>query len=76
MGITTLDPHIVFHNQANDPVRYVFTLSATDADTHLKAMQEFVQLLSMGDFYTTLDRAGSGQEIMAYIKSALAMNKE
>lgn len=76
MGITTLDPPIVFHNQANDPVRYAFTLSATDADTHLKAMQEFVQLLSMGDFYTTLDRAGSGQEIMAYIKSALAMNKE
>ncbi|QVI35073.1 PTS sugar transporter subunit IIB [Lacticaseibacillus chiayiensis] len=75
MGITTLDPPIDFHNEANDPVRYVFTLSAPDADSHLKAMQEFVRLLSMDGFYDVLDRATSGQEIMAYIESTVSTNR-
>ncbi|MDE3281521.1 PTS sugar transporter subunit IIA [Lacticaseibacillus parahuelsenbergensis] len=75
MGITTLDPPIDFHNKANDPVRYVFTLSAPNANSHLKAMQEFVQLLSTDGFYNVLDQAVSGQEIMTYIESTLSTNR-
>ena len=38
MGITVLKTPIVFGNEANDPVKYLFCLSATDSNTHLESL--------------------------------------
>lgn len=71
MGLTTLDPAIKFNNPDNDPVRYVFTLSATDNNSHLKAMQELVELLSQDAFYDALDQAQSPDDVLRFINSVL-----
>lgn len=71
MGITTLVPGVNFSNPDNDPVKYIFTLSATDSTSHLKAMQELVQLLSDDTFYQVLDGAKVPQDIMNYVNKAV-----
>ncbi|KRK74004.1 PTS sugar transporter subunit IIA [Lacticaseibacillus nasuensis] len=76
MGITTLKPAVVFNNPDNDPVKYVFTLSAPDSNSHLKAMQELVELLSADSFYQILDQAQSPDEIMQYVQENVAAEKE
>ncbi|KRK78868.1 PTS sugar transporter subunit IIA [Companilactobacillus nodensis] len=75
MGISTLEPAIKFNNADNDPVSYVFTLSAPDSDSHLKAMQELVGLLSGSEFYKVLDEAQSSGEILQFIKDSVLNNK-
>ncbi|MBL1225099.1 PTS sugar transporter subunit IIA [Enterococcus sp. BWR-S5] len=68
MGITTLKKPVVFGNQANDPVKYLFCMSATDSEAHLESMAELVDLLSNESFYHLLDSAASADEILTYIK--------
>lgn len=67
MGITTLSNPVVSGNQANDPVKYLFCLSAKDSNSHLQAMSELVTLLSTEEFYDLLDHAQDPQEILNYI---------
>lgn len=69
IGIATLEPPIEFGNCSNDPVKYVFSLSAVDQNTHLQAMSELAELLGEEDFYSILDKAESAYEIMDYIRA-------
>lgn len=75
MGISTLKPAVKFNNADNDPVSYVFTLSAPDSDSHLKAMQELVGLLSSSEFYEVMDKAQSSAEILQFIKDSVQNKK-
>lgn len=67
MGITTLKTPVISGNQANDPVKYLFCMSAKDSESHLQSMAELVELLSNDEFYQMLDGAESAKEILAYI---------
>lgn len=69
MGISTLDHPVKFGNKDNDPVKYVFSLSATDHESHLQAMAELLELLEKEEFYSILDKAENAKEIMSYIKA-------
>lgn len=68
IGIATLKTPVEFGNEANDPVKYVFSLSAVDQSTHLQAMSELAELLDKEEFYDILDKAESAKEIMNYIR--------
>ena len=68
IGIATLDTPVVFGNEENDPVKYVFSLSAVDSNSHLRAMSELVELLDEEEFFRTLDKAKNAEEIINYIK--------
>lgn len=68
MGIAVLEQPIEFGNKGNDPVKYVFSLSAVDHESHLQAMAEFLELLEKKDFFDVLDKAKSPTEIMNYIR--------
>lgn len=68
VGISVLRHPIAFGNKDNDPVKYVFCLSAIDNESHLKAMAELVELLDTQAFFETLDSATSRAEIYEYIK--------
>lgn len=72
LGITVLKEPIVFGNPDNDPVKYIFSLSAIDNESHLSAMAEFVELLNEKGFFDVLDN-GTIREIMNYLKH---MNKK
>lgn len=71
LGIGVLDEPIRFGNQENDPVKYIFALSAVDNSTHLAAMAELIRLFNDQDFFTLLDTADDPNEVMAYIRSHL-----
>lgn len=69
MGIGILENPIHFGNKANDPVKYVFSLSSLDHEKHLQAMAELIELLEDEKFYNVLDNAQNAKEVMDYIKN-------
>ncbi|HGK7332227.1 TPA: PTS sugar transporter subunit IIA [Streptococcus suis] len=68
ISVGVLQSPVNFGNRENDPVKYVFGLSALDSHTHLEAMSELVELLEEDKFYHLLDSAGTAEEIVDYIK--------
>ncbi|MBK1809722.1 transcription antiterminator [Clostridium sp. YIM B02505] len=69
IGIATLENPVEFGNEDNDPVKYVFCLSAVDNNSHLRAMSELVELFEMDEFFKILDNAKDPKEIIDFIKS-------
>ncbi|MGG7142098.1 BglG family transcription antiterminator [Clostridium nigeriense] len=68
IGIATLENPVEFGNEENDPVKYVFCLSAIDNSSHLRAMSELVELLENEEFFRVLDNAKDPKEIINFIK--------
>ena len=68
MGVVTLKTPVAF-GSANDPVRYLFPLSATDNDGHLGALQSLVEILSDADFFASLDGASTPAEVVELINA-------
>lgn len=64
VGITTLKTPVEFGSADNDPVKYLFPLSAKDNDSHLSALQSLVELLSNPDFFAGLDKCQSAKEVV------------
>lgn len=67
IGIATLATPIEFGNEDNDPVKYIFTLSAVDNNAHLSALSDLAGLLEQQEFYDLLDCSESPKEILDYI---------
>lgn len=64
VGIVTLKDPVEFGSADNDPVKYLFPLSAKDNDSHLGALQSLVELLSDPDFFAQLDAASTPQDVV------------
>ena len=69
IGIATLKQPFIFGHKKNDPVKYLFCLSATDNDSHLNALTDLTELLERKDFYELLDYAKKPSEVIDYIKN-------
>ena len=67
IGISTLDTPIEFGNDANDPVKFLFCLSAKDNMEHLQALAELAEMFENDEFYQVLENAKNEKEIMDYI---------
>ena len=67
ISIATLKTPVVFGNKENDPVKYIFGLSALDNQTHLTAMSELAVLLDQKAFYQILDNAEKPEEVIDFI---------
>jgi transcriptional antiterminator/mannitol/fructose-specific phosphotransferase system IIA component (Ntr-type) len=55
MALTVLEKPVAFGAGSNDPVRYVFALSALEEGRHIQAMSEFLDLLKRPEFFQDLD---------------------
>lgn len=64
VGIVTLKEPVEFGSADNDPVKYLFPLSAKDNDSHLGALQSLVELLSDPDFFAQLDSASTPKDVV------------
>lgn len=64
VGIVTLKKPVEFGSADNDPVKYLFPLSAKDNDSHLGALQSLVELLSDPDFFAQLDSASTPKDVV------------
>lgn len=69
IGIGVLAHPIVFGNAELDPIRYVFTLSATDNESHLTAMSQLLDLFNKKSFFKMLENASEASDVMSYIKN-------
>lgn len=69
IGITTLKKPIKFGNIKNDPVKYVFCLSAIDSKSHLRAIAELLDLLENNNFLNILNKAEASDEIMSFLET-------
>lgn len=67
IGIATLEHPVRFGNKDNDPVKYLFSLSATDNMKHLDALAQLAGLFEKKEFFDLLDQAKDPQEIMDYL---------
>lgn len=67
IGISVLKEPIKFGSAENDPVKYIFSLSSTNSELHLQAMNELIDLMADQKFYEMLDCAKQPQEIIQYI---------
>lgn len=64
VGIVTLKEPVEFGSADNDPVKFLFPLSAKDSDSHLGALQSLVELLSDPDFFTQLENAKTPKDVV------------
>ena len=64
VGITVLDEPVSFGNADNDPVRYLFPLSAPSSQHHLEALSGLFGLLSDKRLFDLLDEAKSAKEVV------------
>lgn len=69
MSFVRLSSPVNFGNSANDPVKYLFMLATTDAESHLGALQDLAEFLERKEFMDTLERAKEPMEIISYIKA-------
>lgn len=70
LGVVTLSRPIPFGSPDNDPVRFLFPLSATDNDGHLGALQALVEMLRVPGFLARLEAARTADEVMAIVCEA------
>lgn len=67
IGIATLKTPVEFGNKDNDPVKYMFCLSAKDRTEHLDALAELVELFEDKEFFGLLDRTSDVSEVISYM---------
>ncbi|MFV0380826.1 MAG: PTS sugar transporter subunit IIA [Breznakia sp.] len=67
LGIATLKHPIAFGNKDNDPVKYVFCLSAKENTEHLQALAHLAKLLENEKFYEVLDTAKTVDEVWNFL---------
>lgn len=67
IGIATLKTPVEFGTE-NDPVKYLFCLSAKSNEGHLNALVDLVGLLEDDNFYKVLDKCQDPKEIIEYLK--------
>lgn len=67
IGVATLKTPVEFGNADNDPVKYLFPLSATDNSKHLEALAALAGLFEDEEFFKFLDNATSAKEVIDYL---------
>lgn len=67
IGIATLRTPVEFGSKANDPVKYLFCLSAKDNTAHLEALADLAEKLEDEGFLRMLDEAENAEEVMEYL---------
>lgn len=68
IGITTLSEPVKFMSEANDPVKYIFTLSSVNNGQHLEALSTLAELFEDEEFFKQLDNAKNPDDVMNYLK--------
>lgn len=68
LGLTVLKEPVVFGSKEHDPIKYIFTLSAIDNESHLTAMSQLLELFNDEQFYTLLNTTDQVDDVMEYIK--------
>lgn len=64
IGFTKLKHPVISGNTANDPVKYLFPLSATDSTTHIQLLSKLAELLGNPSFVEGLDAVKAKEDFI------------
>lgn len=70
MQLIRLKTPVEFGSEQNDPVKLVILFAATDANSHIEALQALAMLLSEPDNIEILLESGNKQEIQELLKNS------
>jgi len=68
LSLVILKNPVNFGNTQNDPVKYIFGLSAVDNNEHIHTISKLALLLDDEKFMSLLDNVKTKSEIIEYIK--------
>ncbi len=68
ISLIRLKKPVKFGNVENDPVYYVFMLSAIDIESHIKALTDISEFLEKEEFLKVIENSSDSQSIIDYIK--------
>lgn len=68
IGFTKLKEPVVSGSEANDPVKYLFPLSAPDSTSHIHLLSELADLLGDADFIDFLGKVETKEEFINSLK--------
>ncbi|MCQ9209286.1 PTS sugar transporter subunit IIA [Granulicatella seriolae] len=76
LSITTLETPVEFGSLENDPVKFLFCISAVDNSSHLEMLAELIVLLEQEDFLTTMASAKDEEQVLKYIEEIIKGNED
>lgn len=68
LGFTKLKNPVLSGNKANDPVKYLFPLSAADGDAHIEMLSDLAILLSQEEFVNQLEKISTKEAFLTLLK--------
>lgn len=71
MGLTVLKEPVPFGSKEHDPIKYIFTLSAIDNESHIMAMSQLLELFNDEQFLKLIDHCSDTKEVIEYVKKHL-----
>ncbi|MBM7712935.1 PTS sugar transporter subunit IIA [Enterococcus xiangfangensis] len=75
IGFTRLKTPVVSGHSTNDPVKYLFPLSAKDSQSHIELLSELANLLGDPEFLGFIETVPSEEEFKNYITKTEGENK-
>lgn len=68
LGFTRLSKPVVSGHKTNDPVEFLFPLSAKDSQSHIELLSELAELLSSESFLVFLKTVETAEDFIEYLK--------
>ena len=69
IGITVLNKPVNFGSESNDPIKYLFPLSAVNSGDHLDVLSTLSLLVEDESFFNVLDNANKPEDVLEYINN-------
>lgn len=66
LGFVRLKRPVISGHETNDPVKYLFPLSAKESNEHVELLSKLAELLSQKEFIEFLEKVSSTQEFINY----------
>lgn len=68
LGFVRLKHPVVSGHETNDPVKYLFPLSAKESNDHIELLSKLAELLSQPAFITFLEKVSTKEEFLYYFR--------
>ena len=68
LGFVRLKHPVISGHETNDPVKYLFPLSAKESNDHIELLSKLAELLSQPAFITFLEKVSTKEEFLNYFR--------
>lgn len=68
LGFVRLKQPVISGHETNDPVKFLFPLSAKESNEHVELLSKLAELLSQPAFITFLEKVSTKEEFLNYFR--------